>query len=593
MGKIIGIDLGTTNSLAAVWENGESKLIPNSYGDYLTPSVVSVDEDGTVYVGKIAKERLITHPELTASVFKRNMGLKKIYKLGKKEFTPEELSSMVLRRLKEDAERYLGETVEEAIISVPAYFNDMGRNATKRAGRLAGLKVERIINEPSAAALACNYNGDDAEATVLVVDFGGGTLDVSLVDCFDNLVEIMAVSGNNHLGGHDFDEALAEYFLEKMQTSRRKISEETYGLLLREAEKCKIELSEEKSAHLKLQCDELSGDMEIDRKELVNICGEIFDRIAEPINSVLRDGRMGVSELTHIVLVGGSCKMKVVQQYLRYVFQRKDMLVRDPDHMVALGTGVCAGIKERAEDVKDMLLTDICPFSLGVNVVNRLEQNGDSVMSFLVERNSPLPISKKDYYVTVYDGQTQIDIGIYQGENYYAKDNIKLGELNVKVPARAKGQAGVWVRFPYDLNGGLAVDTEVPLSHQKQQLVIINKEIRMSEEEIRDRLAELEQLKLNPLEEEENKFALEWGMRLYAQCNAGIREELEKRMQYFVQTAQRDPRRAERVRKQYMVYLAFLEKALNAGGIEQMLGAGADWYNDDDEDGDNDWKGED
>ena len=593
MGKIIGIDLGTTNSLAAVWESGESKLIPNSYGDYLTPSVVSVDEDGTVYVGKIAKERLITHPELTASVFKRNMGLKKIYKLGKKEFTPEELSSMVLRRLKEDAERYLGETVEEAIISVPAYFNDMGRNATKRAGRLAGLKVERIINEPSAAALACNYNGDDAEATVLVVDFGGGTLDVSLVDCFDNLVEIMAVSGNNHLGGHDFDEALAEYFLEKMQTSRRKISEETYGLLLREAEKCKIELSEEKSAHLKLQCDELSGDMEIDRKELVNICGEIFDRIAEPINSVLRDGRMGVSELTHIVLVGGSCKMKVVQQYLRYVFQRKDMLVRDPDHMVALGTGVCAGIKERAEDVKDMLLTDICPFSLGVNVVNRLEQNGDSVMSFLIERNSPLPISKKDYYVTVYDGQTQIDIGIYQGENYYAKDNIKLGELNVKVPARAKGQAGVWVRFTYDLNGVLAVDTEVPLTHQKQQLVIINKEIRMSEEEIRDRLAELEQLKLNPLEEEENKFALEWGMRLYAQCNAGIREELEKRMQYFVQTAQRDPRRAERVRKQYMVYLAFLEKALNAGGIEQMLGAGADWYNDDDEDGDNDWKGED
>ena len=593
MGKIIGIDLGTTNSLAAVWESGESKLIPNSYGDYLTPSVVSVDEDGTVYVGKIAKERLITHPELTASVFKRNMGLKKIYKLGKKEFTPEELSSMVLRRLKEDAERYLGETVEEAIISVPAYFNDMGRNATKRAGRLAGLKVERIINEPSAAALACNYNGDDAEATVLVVDFGGGTLDVSLVDCFDNLVEIMAVSGNNHLGGHDFDEALAEYFLEKMQTSRRKISEETYGLLLREAEKCKIELSEEKSAHLKLQCDELSGDMEIDRKELVNICGEIFDRIAEPINSVLRDGRMGVSELTHIVLVGGSCKMKVVQQYLRYVFQRKDMLVRDPDHMVALGTGVCAGIKERAEDVKDMLLTDICPFSLGVNVVNRLEQNGDSVMSFLIERNSPLPISKKDYYVTVYDGQTQIDIGIYQGENYYAKDNIKLGELNVKVPARAKGQAGVWVRFTYDLNGVLAVDTEVPLTHQKQQLVIINKEIRMSEEDIRDRLAELEQLKLNPLEEEENKFALEWGMRLYAQCNAGIREELEKRMQYFVQTAQRDPRRAERVRKQYMVYLAFLEKALNAGGIEQMLGAGADWYNDDDEDGDNDWKGED
>ena len=589
MSKIIGIDLGTTNSLAAVWENGESKLIPNSYGDYLTPSVVSVDEDGTIYVGKIAKERLITHPDLTASVFKRSMGLKKVYKLGKKEFKPEELSSMVLRRLKEDAERYLGEPVEEAIISVPAYFNDMGRNATKRAGLLAGLKVERIINEPSAAALACNYKGDDAEATVLVVDFGGGTLDVSLVDCFDNLVEIMAVSGNNHLGGHDFDEALADYFLEKMQTSRRKISKETYELLLREAEQCKIELSEEKSAHLKLQCDEISGDIEIDRKQLINICSEIFDKIAEPINSVLRDGQFSVGQLTHIVLVGGSCKMKVVQQYLRYIFQRKDLLVRDPDYMVALGAGVCAGIKERAEDIRDMLLTDICPFSLGVKVANQMDQYGDDVMSFLIERNSPLPVSKVGEYVTMYDGQRKVNIVVYQGENYYAKDNIQLGELEVSVPPLPKGQAKVIVRFTYDLNGVLAIDTEVPLTHQKRQLVIINKDIQMSEEEIRERLAELEQLKLNPLDEEENKFALEWGKRLYAQCNEGLRAEIERRMQYFVQTAQKDPRRADRARKQFMVYLAFLEKALNAGGIEQMLAAGADWYGDEeDDDGEDD-----
>ena len=586
MGKIIGIDLGTTNSLAAVWEDGESKLIPNSYGEYLTPSVVSVDEKGTLYVGKIAKERLITHPDSTVSVFKRNMGLKTTYKLGKKNYSPEELSSMVLRKLKEDAERYLGEPVEEAIISVPAHFNDKGRNATKRAGYLAGLRVERIINEPSAAALAGSYMGDEAEATVLVVDFGGGTLDVSLVDYFDDLVEITAVSGNNHLGGHDFDEALAKHFLREMKVPRKNISEETYELLLQRAEKCKIELTEEKSAHLSLQCAELSGDIEISRKELITICSDIFDKIAAPINSVLRDGQVNAARLSHIVLVGGSCKMKVVQQYLRYLFQRKDLTVMDPDHMVALGVGIYAGIKERDEDIKDMVLTDICPFSLGVQVRNPFHDNGEEVMSFLIERNSPLPVSRVKSYFTIRDGQTKLNIGVYQGENLYAKDNLKLGEIDVSVPALPKGEAQVNVRFTYDLNGVLAVETEVPLTKQKKQLVIVDKDLHLTEKEIADRMAELEKLKLNPMNEEENKFALEWGLRLYAQSPESLKEALASRLQYFEYIAGKDARRVERERKKLLVYLSFIETMINSGGVTQMLEQGADWYTDEDDEED-------
>lgn len=246
MGRILGIDLGTTNSLAAVWQNGESMLIPNSFGEYLTPSVVSFGEDDTVYVGKTAKERLVTHPECSVSVFKRFMGTDKKYKIRGKKYRPEELSAFVLRKLREDAQRYLGEEIEEAVVSVPAYFNDKARKATKNAGELAGLKVDRIINEPSAAALACRKCGNEQDETFLVFDFGGGTLDVSLVDCFDNIIEITAVSGDNHLGGSDFDEAVAREFCREHHLDFDELSPQRQGILLESASRAKCGLSEKK-----------------------------------------------------------------------------------------------------------------------------------------------------------------------------------------------------------------------------------------------------------------------------------------------------------------------------------------------------------
>lgn len=584
MGKIIGIDLGTTNSLVAVWQDGQSKLIPNAFGEYLTPSVVSIDEDGTIYVGKIAKERLSSHPHNTASVFKRFMGTSKTYTLGKKQYRPEELSSFVLKKLKEDAEKYLGEPVEEAIISVPAYFNDMGRNATKRAGILAGLKVERIINEPSAAALACQSIHQEEDATIMVFDFGGGTLDVSLVECFDNVIEILAVSGDNHLGGQDFDDLLAKHFVQTCELNPEKLTAETKAILRSSAEKCKRELTENKSAEMIVNCEQINQKITVTRKELVTISAQLFERISKPVKQVLMDGHTNAELLTNVVLVGGSCKMPVVQQYLRHLLNRTDLETMNPDHMIALGTGVSAGIKERNEEVQDMLLTDICPFSLGTNVVNHTEP-GKDIMSFIIPRNSPLPCSRQERYTTSYDKQSHMDLSVYQGESMYAQDNIKLGAISFDIPAMPKGQVVCYLRYTYDINGVLEVDANIPLTGESKQLVIVNKELGMTQEEIQDKLREYRKLKINPIDQEENQYVLAWGEKLFMQCNDAVKKEVSNRLQYFIHVLKNDPYHISKVRKYLMVYLATIEKMLDSyiNWDEEEFQNGT-WYNEDDED---------
>lgn len=582
MARIIGIDLGTTNSLAAVWENGESKLIPNAFGEYLTPSVVSVDNEGTVYVGKTAKERLAAYPAQTASIFKRFMGTKRVYHLGNRTYRPEELSSMVLRKLKEDAERYLGEPVEEAIISVPAYFNDMARNATKRAGMLAGLKVERIINEPSAAALACHRMKEE-DATFLVFDFGGGTLDVSLVECFDNIVEIMAVSGDNQLGGQDFDDMLGTYFIRKMNLDPGALTLETRALIRSGAEKCKRELTDNKTAKMVVNCEQINGVLEISRKDVVTICAELFERISKPIRRVMMDAKTNATDIRKVILVGGSCKMPVVRQYLRHLLNRNDIETLDPDYMIAFGCGVCAGIKERNEEIKDTLLTDICPFSLGTGVVNH-EDSSKQLMSFIIPRNSPLPCSIEQSYVNAYDGQKEIEFGIYQGEAMYVADNTQLGEIRVNIPPREKGKVECRVRYTYDINGLLEVNLYIPMTGEKKQLVIVNNELGMSEEEIKQKLNEYRNLKINPADKEENKYVLAWAERLFMQCNNEFQTEIQKRMQYFIHVMNHDPYHVEKVRKYLTVFLASVEQITEkyVNWDEQEFEDGS-WYEDEDE----------
>lgn len=584
MSRIIGIDLGTTNSLAAVWQDGSSHLIPNAFGEYLTPSVVSVDEDGTVYVGKTAKERLASHPMETASAFKRFMGSNRKYKLGNKTYLPEELSALVLRKLKEDAERYLGEPVEEAVISVPAYFNDMARNATKRAGILAGLRAERIINEPSAAALACRNGNTEEDMSVMVFDFGGGTLDVSLVECFDNVIEIMAVSGDNQLGGQDFDEAIAAHFMHSLRIDPTALPLETRAVIKECAEQCKRDLTEHKTAEMVVNTPEIQEKLEISRKDVVHICAPLFERMGQTIARVLMDGKITVAELTQIVLVGGSCKMPVVRQYLEHILMRNDMETMNPDHMIALGCGVCAGIKERDKDIKDMLLTDICPFSLGVRTVNYDYKHKD-LMSFIIKRNSPLPISRERIYTNAFDNQNVIRFEIYQGEGMYVKDNMMLGNIELVIPPRPAGEVKCYVRFTYDINGILEVNVSIPSIKSQKNLVIVNEELGMTQEQVDAKLKEFEKIKMNSADEEENKYVLEWGSRLFMQANSdGMKNEILRKMQYFEYMMEHDVYYLPKVRKYTMVFLACMEEMLKryVSFSDEVL-RDKDWYQDEDE----------
>lgn len=532
MSRVIGIDLGTTNSLAAVWEEGACRLIPNGFGEYLTPSVVSVDEDGVILVGKAAKERLISAPERTIGGFKRAMGTEKVFCVAGKEYRAEVLSALVLRKLKEDAERYLGEEVEEAVISVPAYFNDMARKATRDAGRLAGLRVERLINEPSAAALACQRMNRQEEALFLVFDFGGGTLDVSLVDCFEQVIEITAVSGDNRLGGRDFDRVIAEQFCGKHGIKFPELTEEMQEILLRNAEKLKIRLTEAETGVMHVVNGSFEGSMELGRKELIRIGAPLFQRISDPVRRVLADGKINARDLSEAVLVGGSCKMPVVRQYLQYLLKGVKVSTVKPDEMIALGVGTYAGIKERNQEIKDLILTDICPFSLGTGIYN--EQEPDKpYMQTIISRNSALPASYEVRLFTVADNQKEVSVKVYQGEEFYAKNNIYLGELRMEVPPAPKGQQSILVRYSYDINGLLVVDVKAECSGQKKQAVIVSGENTIPEDEMKRYLKELEKLKIHPGDKEENRLLMARGERIYAQLYGEMREAVAERIKYF------------------------------------------------------------
>ena len=345
---IIGIDLGTTNSLAAVWRNGKSELIPNGLGEYLTPSVVSVDDDGSILVGAAARDRLISHPERTAAGFKRSMGTSRRYELGGRVFTAEDLSSFVLRRLREDAEAYLGEVVDEAVVSVPAYFAEAQRAATKRAGALAGLTVERLVNEPSAAAVAGHIGEGDEDKVCLVFDFGGGTLDVSLVERFDNVVSVTAVSGDNYLGGRDFDELIARGFCQDCNLNFDSLSRQRQETLIRQAETCKIALTGQEPVIMAVSDEEISASLALTHEWVIRKSSALFQRMLAPVRKVFMDAGVGADELDELVMVGGSSHMPAVRRYIARALNREPAAGARPDTAIAVGAGICSGMKARA-----------------------------------------------------------------------------------------------------------------------------------------------------------------------------------------------------------------------------------------------------
>lgn len=454
---ILGVDLGTTNSLAVVYKEGNPVLIPNAYGEYVTPSAVSI-LDGKIVVGKLAKERLITHPECSASLFKRNMGSDVTYTLDKKEYDSATLSSFVVKQLIEDAQNYLHESIDEVVISVPAYFNARQRQDTKRIGELLGVQVERLINEPSAAAIACHM--DDEYETFVVFDFGGGTLDVSVVDCFENVISINAISGNNHLGGTDFDRAMAEYFCFKNGLNYNVLDQSFQQSILRACEQAKIKLSTQSVAEVSLVHLNKNYNCIFDENVLFNTTHSLLESCKNVIGKAVKDSGFSANELDSLILVGGSSQMPVLQHYLSDALNIPVLKEENMDSLVALGLGKYIGIKQRDENIKDVVVTDICPFSLSTSTYN--EQNPDLELStVLIPKNSVLPTSKKMTLRTVHKGQTKVNISVFQGQAMYAKENLFLGQAFIHVPRNMHDYESFDLIYSYDINSMLYVEAIV------------------------------------------------------------------------------------------------------------------------------------
>ena len=454
---ILGVDLGTTNSLAVVYKEGKPVRIPNAYGEYVTASAVSI-LDGKIVVGKLAKERLITHPECSASLFKRNMGSDVTYTLDRKEYDSATLSSFVVKQLIEDAQNYLHEEISEVVISVPAYFNARQRQDTKRIGELLGIKVERLINEPSAAAIACHM--DDEYETFVVFDFGGGTLDVSVVDCFENVISINAISGNNHLGGTDFDRAMAEYFCLKNELNYKILDSSFQQSILRTCEQAKIKLSTQNVVEVSLVHLNKNYNCIFDENVLFNITHSLLESCKNVIGKAVKDSGFSASELDSLILVGGSSKMPVLQHYLSDALNIPVLKEEHMDSLVVLGLGKYIGIKQRDENIKDVVVTDICPFSLSTSTYN--EQNPDLELStVLIPKNSVLPTSKKMTLRTVHKGQTKVNISVFQGQAMYAKENLFLGQAFIHVPRNMHDYESFDLIYSYDINSMLYVEAIV------------------------------------------------------------------------------------------------------------------------------------
>lgn len=533
---IIGIDLGTTNSLAACFTEDGPRIIPNRMGKRLTPSVVSMDEEEQIYVGDLAVERNLLYPGSTASVFKRDMGSQKKFKLLHKTFTAEELSSFVLRALKEDAEHYLGEEVTEAVISVPAYFNDARRRATKRAGELAGLKVERIISEPTAAAIAYGLYQNREHSRFLVFDLGGGTFDVSILEHFDTILEVRAVAGDNFLGGEDFTAVLEDMFFEQYpQFSRLTLDEKTLRHIYKQAELCKLGFSERKKSSMNCKIGEELFNCTVELTKYEEACGELLDKIRQPVKRSLTDAHIRLSDIDKVVLVGGATKNPIVRRFVGRLFKTIPDTNINPDEAVALGAAVQGAMKERRDSIREVILTDVCPFTLGTEVVREWEKGRfeNGVFCPIIERNTVIPASRTERLYTVRDNQTKIRINVLQGESRFAANNLSLGELEIDVPSGKAGEESVDVTYTYDINSILEVEVQVISTGKKEKQVFCGRDVDMTEDEIKERLDTLSYLKIHPRDREENKYLLLLGERIYEESLGERRLQIEAELHKY------------------------------------------------------------
>ena len=539
---IVGIDLGTTNSLCAVFKDSTPQLLKNVHGDYLTPSVVGVMDDGQVLVGAPARELRVTHPEKCCSCFKRWMGTEHDVVLNGRNFNPIELSSLVLRSLKDDAESSLNETIQHAVITVPAYFNDNQRKATKQAGEMAGLKVSRIINEPTAAALTYGFHDREAEKHLIVIDLGGGTFDVTLMEIFEGTLEIISTAGESMLGGEDFTDRLVAVVLKKQGLHLETAEMKHPVMVARLREECdlaKKALAEAGIAEIRNPKADGSIDPEakaikINQDSFASICSKLIERLKGPINRAIRDGRMTPESIDEVILVGGATRMPILKNFVKEHFGKSPKTNFDPDQVVALGAAVQAALINDDDAVDDMVMTDVCPFTLGIEITKEFGgQLSTGYYEPLIHRNTTIPVSKEKEFYTIEAGQTAVELRVFQGEARKVDDNLELGKLWVEgIPPGPSGQP-FRVRFTYDMNGILEVEAIIPQTGKRFQLVLTQHAKSLTESEIQEAVAKMKEIKFYPRDDAQNQRLVLFCERMVGEISQYERGQLEEAIDAF------------------------------------------------------------
>ena len=582
MGRMIGIDLGTTNSLATyIDDNGEIQFIKNEYGNILIPSVVGIDENDDIIVGELAKERRMMNAGETASNFKRRMGTDAKIKVKNRTFDAQMLSSFVLKHLKENAEKQLNEKINRAIISVPAYFNDKQRRDTKMAAELAGLAVERLINEPTAAALSLGSNILNQNLKFIVLDLGGGTFDVTLLETFEDIMEVLSISGDTMLGGEDFTTKICEIFLKNIKLSIADLSRDERTKLYTKADRAK-KLISLKNVEIEMEIKGKKYKSEITQENFRETVKPLLVKMKVAIDKALQDGNTDAREIEKVILVGGAVKLGIIEEFVEKYFHKMRgekiyfnnddfiennklvSIAADPDTVVAYGVGIAVGMKERNKVFKERILTDVCPFTLGTEIVGRR-------FAPIIPRNTTVPTSRSEYFYTIEDYQSQVTVGIYQGESLNIDDNLFLGEFLLDVPQNLAGKEAINVRFTYDINGILEVEATVVSTGLKKSKLIVNGDL--SEEEKNEKIKMLEEIKIQSENKNKDKLLLERANRIYAEIvNTEIRNHISEYLENYQKIVVTGDRiRIQKTKKSFSEFLDKIDPEINDMSVEDIL----------------------